>query len=705
MNIDGFEKVIDTLKLYRRAELIDDEGRHLIDQLYIDPLPNEQVLKNVLKPNTTFLIGRKGTGKSTIFQKAQSNLNLNSQYSWAYIDIKTIFESSTSELVIPEDYKELDNAMSLKSIKKLLVFKNFVHELVKEIRNQIDSRIDTSIWERIKDAFSGTREELFIKLDEFILDLNQNEFLNISMSRVTKEIDLQANSSKVKSGVGLDAKAAMTGASVSLNIISELIEAAEKSKTENYSEVFLKVFNIQSLVKRLEEILINIGIKHLFVFVDDFSELSKNDIEEVVDTILVPFNNWSNDFIKLKVAMYPGRLYFGNIDKTKVDEIYLDIYRAYGRSDVSVMEESAIDFTRRLLTQRLEKFCPINSKELLDLDSEDFWRVLFFTCMGNPRSLGYILYYCYETHSLYQKKIGISALQDAARRYYEEKIFEYFRLNKFLHESYEERSSIFSLKELFEQIVKRSKELRTYRGSKLTSDLAGRTPSSHFHCISEYDSILSTLELNFFLTKFYEMKDRDGRDVSVYALHYGLCQQQSIAYGRPREKREHRLYFVERIFDYSAIITSYIAINQEIACDQCGSKYGNDMLNTLAAYNMLCPKCRIGQCKIVNLSKKYENLVRSVSGEILLPRTDLGILKALHDSREKMFAKEIASELDCSYQLIGKRGKYLQERQLIRREENQQGRRTFAIDKTADDIYFQISDDDRLDIGETEIAP
>ena len=41
------------------------------------------------------------------------------------------------------------------------------------------------------------------------------------------------------------------------------------------------------------------------------------------------------------------------------------------------------------------------------------------------------------------------------------------------------------------------------------------------------------------------------REVSVYALNYGLCQQQTIAFGRPREKREQRLFFVERIFDFS----------------------------------------------------------------------------------------------------------------------------------------------------------
>ena len=64
-----------SLKLYRRAELEDaSTSVSLIKDLYVDPLPEEHIFRTVMKPNTTFLIGRKGTGKSTIFQRAQNDL-------------------------------------------------------------------------------------------------------------------------------------------------------------------------------------------------------------------------------------------------------------------------------------------------------------------------------------------------------------------------------------------------------------------------------------------------------------------------------------------------------------------------------------------------------------------------------------------------------------------------------------------------------
>jgi hypothetical protein len=448
------------------------------------------------------------------------------------------------------------------------------------------------------------------------------------------------------------------------------------------------------LINRLREILQTLNLKHLYIFIDDFSELPKQDMEQVVDTILAPFNNWSKEFIKLKVAVYPGRLHIGTIDRSKVDEIYLDIFRAYGRGDVKEMEERAIDFTKRLLLTRLKHYCGDNFNRFFDVESEELWKSLFYASLGNPRILGYLLYYCYESHIIYDKPITVTAIHSSAKRYFEEKIGHYFKLNKFLHESFEERSSIFSLKELLEELVKRAKVLRSYRESKIMKEIVGRPPTSHFHILREYDGVLSSLELNFFVSKYYEMKDRDGRDVSVYAFNYGLCQQETISFGRPDEKREQRLYFVERIFDYTPIVVSYIKVNQEIVCQNCNERHDVEKLAAIQAFDMLCPKCKIGTCRIINLSRKYENLIKQVSEESLLPQTDLGILKTLHDERKKMFAKEIASELDCSYQLVGKRGKNLAERNLVNREENEQGRRVFEIKQAAQDIYFDTDDSD-----------
>lgn len=689
MDKENFLDAVNSLKLYRRAELINESGKKLIESLYVDPLPQEHILKTLLNTNTTFLIGRKGTGKSTIFQRAQYELDNDKKATWAYIDIKSLYESSTSEIIGTAQFDQqgiLDSA----TIQKLHVFRCFMTELVKEIKKQIENRIRASVWSTVKDQITGSSAELFEKLDEFISEINNDQYLNITGGYVKQASNETNDKLENKESAGLSG-GFKSGPTVSGEYLVSKLQELQEKKSENFSHVFVRLFRIKELISELKEVVSTLKLKHIYIFIDDFSELPKTEMEEVVDTILGPFNNWSDEFIKLKVAVYPGRLYLGDIDRTKIDEVYLDIYRAYGKGDITTMETQAVDFTKRLLQTRLQHYCnsDLDAYFTTSKSEEDLWITLFHSSLGNPRILGYVLYFCYESAIIHDNKITVAVIKDAAKRYFSEKIGAYFKMNKFLHESFEEKSSIYSLKELYEQLVKRAKELRSYRESKVMKELTGRPPTSHFYVSSKFESILSSLELNFFLTKYYEMKDRDGKEATVYALNYGLCQQESISFGRPQEKREHRLYYVERIFDYSYIITSYLKMNQEIVCDSCGAKHEPESLAAIKQFGMLCPVCKKGTCKIVNLSRKYADLIQTVAQDALLPETDLGILKILHDERENMFAKQIAAELDCSYQLIGKRGRSLADKELVTRSENDTGRRVFNISDKAMQTYFE----------------
>jgi hypothetical protein len=55
-------------------------------------------------------------------------------------------------------------------------------------------------------------------------------------------------------------------------------------------------------------------LKRVVVFFDDFSELNLLDQRLFVDVVLAPLNNSSNEAVKLKIAGYPGRVYYGKID-------------------------------------------------------------------------------------------------------------------------------------------------------------------------------------------------------------------------------------------------------------------------------------------------------------------------------------------------------------------------------------------------------
>jgi len=698
----GFSEAAQSLKLYRRAELLEEQsGQPLIDDLYVDPLPHDAVITAILKPNTTFLIGRKGTGKSTIFQKAQALLRQKSGVSSAYLDIKTLFEESQVDTAIIGKLSAEPSAMSPVEIEKLLLYRGFIVSVLTGIRDELKRRLKESWVASVKESFTGTVEELFEDFDSLIRTANSDRFISIVGARQVKIQNKSNDSKEMEDSLGL------TASVKALELKATLSDSQHSSieANEQFSDLLLRTFNLKDLLLSLKEILGKASIRHLFIFIDDFSELPEDAMRVVVDTLLAPLNNWSEEFIKFKIAAYPSRVYYGKIDKTKVDEFYLDIFRLYGSGDISSMEAKASEFVRRLVVGRVARFCNCAPDVFFESDDDETWRTLFFASMGNPRTLGYLLFFLYESTLIYGKKIGNRAVRDAARKFYEEKLEPYFAISKFLHESFVERSSIFSLKELLEKIVSRARELRQHKDSQVMRDVVGRPPTSHFHVIREYESIFATLELNFFVSKYFEMSDRDGRKVVIYALNYGLCQKYSIEFGRPTGKREFRLYFVERVFDYSSIVKGHIEANQEILCDECSASFAMDQLEHLKFFGMLCPKCRKGSCRVSNLSKKYEQTLRSVNDSLLLPSTELGILKTLHSEGKALYAGQIALELDCSHQLVGRRAKYLAERGLVDRKKNVENRREFSLTTEAQTTYFAEDADTSLEVPGPQADP
>lgn len=707
--LKGFADAAQSLKLYRRAELIDDETqKSLIEELYVDPLPNDGVLTALLRPNTSFLIGRKGTGKSTVFQRVQHEIRKQKNSISAYLDIKTIFESSDADPILLDRIGQHPAAMPPASVKQFLLYESFVRAVLLEIRSEMKKQIDSALLLRLREKFFSSSSEMFESLDELIDNARQAIFLDVTGQQSIEAKSEQTRDLSHSIKAGLKASASIRDQLPSGGIETEASTsfggASSNKEGEAFSRVLLRTFNVKALIAELGELLSEIGITRLYIFIDDFSELPEDAMTVFVDSILAPLNNWSNELIKFKVAAYPGRIYYGQIDKTKIDELFLDPFKLYGSNDVSNMEEKAIDFTARVVNTRLSYFCQTDLATFSDSQLPEITKLLFFSTMGNPRNLGHILYNLHESHLVYSRAIGTRAIRDASRKYYEEKIEPFFGIQKFRQDSFSERSSVFSLKELLERIVLKARELRNYRESSLMKNILGRPPTSHFHVLAEFDSLLSTLELNFFLTKYFEMKDRDGRKVSVFALNFGLCEKHSIEFGRPAGKREYRLYFVERIFDYTPIIKNYLEKNQEIRCDSCGSIHGLDKLESLKLYNMSCPSCRSGTCVVTNLSKRYEQILNEIQPELLLPATELGILETLYTENRDLAAAEIAADLDCSYQLVGKRGKIMEEKGLVNRL-MERSRRKFRLTSDARHEYFQGNESRRLDLPHNDENP
>lgn len=695
-DMERFAEAIQTLKLYRRAELQSAQGDDLIETLYVDPLPQDHVHKLLRQPNSTFLIGRKGTGKSTVFLRAQKSLLTEKNVLSTYVDIKTVFESAQIDPELAKKVASAEESLPQPALNDVMLMMAFVRAVVQGIRDDLKKQLKSSWKLRVKEFFTGEYDDLFENLDAFVESLATPDFANalgIKKSAV-KLRDEEKASGKIDAGAKVDATLVPKA-----SINASMSGSAESASEVGFNEIFVRVFDVKGLITSIKRLLEPLGVKHLYVFLDDFSELPEEPMRAVVDTLIAPLNNWSNELVKFKIAAYPGRIYYGKLDKSKLDEVNLDLYSLYGQNSVSEMESKGVDFTRRLLQRRFDYFNVDVSDYIDERNSDAVWTALFNASMGNPRTLGYILYFAYETNVLYGSRIHVSSINAAAKRYYTDKVEPYFSIGAFLHESFQEKSTIFSLKELLEAIVGRARELRAKNAASIFASIKGQHPTSHFNLDPRFEQVLSSLELNFFVTKYYVMSNRDGRRVSVYALNYGLCEKYSIAFGRPTGSRESRVYFVERAFDYNSILQDYIARNQEIQCDNCGHAFDPSELETLKRFKMLCPECTAGRCHVTNISKKYESIIRDVNTEELLPATELGILQTLSVESEPLRASDIAQELDVSYQLVGKRAKKLGDRNLVERP-MVNGRRQLSLTDAARRIYFDPARPMNLDVDD-----
>jgi hypothetical protein len=440
-----------------------------------------------------------------------------------------------------------------------------------------------------------------------------------------------------------------------------------------------------------------VGFGRLFFFFDDFSELSWIDQKLFVDVILSPLNNASDEAVRLKLAGYPGRVYYGKIDPGKIDTVGLDFYQLYKAQDIQTSETAAINYLERLLTTRFRGFSE-NIAEYFDpsVPLSDHYRLLFEVTLNVPRLIGYILHYCYLDRISKKHLITSASIRLAAQKYYETVISQYFdRMNRFALEPFERKLDRHTQAQLLRALIE---EARNVRRGIVTGQIGGKffeglgnPPVSHFAVTPSMEKLLSGLELNFLVTKYHEMRDKSGKDVSVFAFFYGLCEAERFPWGYPRGRRDDRSYFVQRCFNYNAAIQQFLSKNQTIRCDNCGACFGMEKRETFEFYKWRCPECQTGTCTIVSLGDDFKREVEALNRDTMLPPVELEILECLNEESTPMRAGEIAVLVDATYQLIGHRTAKLHEMGLVHKTSKENVNRSSITDKARQRYFGMVT--------------
>lgn len=696
--LDDLSKLIISLKLAQRAELLNEvNSKNIIADLYVDPLPNDAILKQIIGDSTVFLIGRKGTGKSTIFARAQEHLRQEDKEVSVYIDVKTLYGKSIS--------KEINIESNDENIKKLLLLQHFISEILKELVKEVEKNLENK--NVFKKAVNKAKyEKCKQKLSDIKEQIMKPEFIDVSMMLNTN--NTTKGLSRNEDGGMLNATVSVQDKSIKNGKIDAKVDFKNCNSDEDikeFSTMLVRHFSITEYMDNISSELKRIGINKVHIFLDDFSEIEFEAQQVFVNTILAPLNNWSDKFFRFKIGCYPNRIFYGDIEKGKVNEINLDYYSLYKVKDLPELEEKAIDFLERLLKKRFNYYLNIHPSEIfviVVIDSrENTWdsyiELLFKISMNIPRILGYILDYCYQSSIIYNKKITKTLLEEAAQKYYENQVFYYFEKTNYLAEAFEENLDRYAQHILIDNIVDRAKDLKTKLGNEdteLFKDIAkNKIPTSHFYIKKKYEKFFYSLELNYFLTKYYEQADRDGITISIYAINYGLCKSKNIVFGRPKGESKYRKYYISRHFDNSELLERYLLNQTKYVCKNCGMEYDFNELETLKITGYLCYK----GCKESNyIEEEYcfdaKLLFRNINDDDLLSEIELDILHILNQNKQlNLYAKSIARELDCSYQLVSKKSINLESKGLIKKQYmniDGDNRKVYKITEKAKRIYF-----------------
>lgn len=700
MDSDRFARIAESLRQYRRAELRDfddDVSSEAITRLYVDPLPNEAVLKSVLSSNTTFLLGRKGTGKSTIIARAQSELRRRKDTLSVYVDVKSLYDIFSSPVTGAGASEDIDPGV----LRAHLLRKAFLGSSLSELLKDIDSACEQmSLWDRWVSGSHRSYQDVRKKIGDLRARLDKAELQTVELpvlqtiSRKYKQ-HAQAEQGSNKGG-GVAASASGAGAKFQANASTADFEKTleDREVYEEYSDVVLRSFPFVELIEEIKTIIASSGLKRLVIFFDDFSELGLVDQRLFVDVILSPLNNSSGELIKFKVAGYPGRVYYGKIDSTKADTINLDFCDLYEDTEVQAMERSAIDYLTRLVNCRFEAF-GVRASDYFDekVSFEQHMRLLFEATFNVPRLVGALLHICFLDNVSKGQKVSQSAIKLAARKYYESTILQYFdRMNRFALEPFENKLDRNNQSLLLKAVMTQARDVRHgivagRIGGTYFSALGNVVPTSHFLVTEALAHVFQSLESNFLISRYKNTRDKDGRAAVVFALYYGLSESERLYWGYP-VGREYRNYFVQRCFDYSAVVQGFLAANQTIRCRSCGACFPLEQKASLELYKWQCPECRDGICAVVNLADDFAEEVASLKKDRMLDPVELAILEVLNDEARPMRAGEIGALIDATHQMVGRRTSKLRDLKLVDKRLADDGSMKSTITSEAEAIYF-----------------
>lgn len=634
---------IQSMRQFNRAELKEARtGASLVDLFYEDPYVSGHLLSELKSERHTFIVGRRGSGKSTSFQKARLDLRTTPGVLTAYVNLKSVNISANDSKI------ELPEGKSGRHAKQILWFRGFIKHLLKELSGDLRKKNSEGFFR----ILTGRKEQAARELKKLEQENRYLGKLDLD-AQVPSTVDI-GTVNRTETSIGT--KLGFTDGSVSAGKSKEQIS----SDNITLRGTRYNIFEVHDFVFDLRKILEHLGVKRLYLFLDDYSELDDAAMGFLMDEVVHPLATVSEDFLTFKIAAYPNRLYTGKLDRATFDVLRSDFADVYTFNPTGTIEQRGAQFIERVLKKRLDYYTGRSISHFFALTSHPpLFELLFQASFANIRSLGNLLQHAYTDTTAHHKRITIASVEAAARKNFEESIGRNLRQ---FGEATNTRQKLGRL----QMIVDHAKSLSTATGITAGDSRAiKKVYASHFYVEKSSVSLLDDLTHSKAVHHYTDTRTADGRDVSIFAIDLGQCLLEGILFGRPPEARTSA-YFTQPQFDLTAKLEA------------------NETMASAAGTPIVASRPQFGQ--------QLGTAFTALDG---MSDTHRRILDAIYEAgpRVSLLARQIAGAVDLSPAIVGKAAAELNKNGLIVRE------RSGAV------YSYKLSDKGRAEISRQISAP
>ena len=586
-----------------------------LKKYYVDPFG---YLASIIQREDNFIIGRRGTGKSTLLYRGFA---------------ECIDTWKTQRRVLPI-YIDLSKCEALCSSDNNIQIEHlFAYELMRCLESSLKL-----VWDKI------------VPLDQGYEESNLHEILKECIDKINfvlqtgVPIKVECNDEKNSSTILTDN---CKKAEFKLN---EFLISGKSSKnsTKQIERTVHKEFSytLAEFLDGLTVICDLVQIESIYVFVDEYSELKVETQREIARLLKRLRGTRKNIFFK--VCAITDNYELGEIRLQRdFFEISLDLYKMVERAKGLMDAFKRLgEFTENIIEERLKAYgCKVFIKELL-LSSRQALELLTNASMGVPRTLGIILKESWnqtmargkEKISLDDLKFGIKTSGDGYYGFFNGNI------GPVIPAFYGQ---------MLKEIVERARSERKASPHKSASMfMIGGFRDGHFKYLSENYLI--------HLIKKDETSVKGETGLSLYMLDWYFIEKYNLGFSIERDVyRQQRFVYNDIMRNFDAYFTdTRIAFR----CPKCENVYTQEQLflPQLNQYLDVCPK---DYTKLTKIESEYGS-----TGYTEVERKIIGTIRN-HSYENAIMAKEVAEIVGCSKMKVAKFSEKLcKSSNIIRRE-------------------------------------